>query len=152
MRLPRSTYYCLGCKSYSRISRRIFLELTAIHLMAKLSTNSAIAISLKFIADRGDGSDNLSVVSFHRRCVALAIGSGGSPGRRQSSPRTAYGSSGYEHFIGDHRLPNSRDPLSYTAGTGSGWLASQSARALIVGSTPAFLHHAASSPNRWTSR
>jgi hypothetical protein len=32
-------------------------------LMAKLSANPAIAISLKFIADRGDGSDDLSVVA-----------------------------------------------------------------------------------------
>ena len=27
---------------------------------------------LKFIPDRGDGSDDLSVVSFHRRCVVIA--------------------------------------------------------------------------------
>ena len=39
--------------------------------MAKLSANPAIAISLKFIADRGDGSDDPSVVSFHRRCVVI---------------------------------------------------------------------------------
>ena len=42
--------------------------------------------------------------------------------------------------------------LPFAMGAGNGWLASQRARALIVGSTPAFLHHAASSPNRWTAQ
>jgi hypothetical protein len=34
----------------------------------------------------------------------------------------------------------------------SGCVSSQRERAITVGSTPAFLHHAASSPQRWTSR
>jgi len=54
---------CFGCKSCSGIRRRIFL-INGYPLMAKLSANPAIAISLKFIADRGDGSDDLSVVAF----------------------------------------------------------------------------------------
>jgi hypothetical protein len=33
--------------------------------MAELSAHPAIAISPKFIADRGDGGDDLFVVSFH---------------------------------------------------------------------------------------
>jgi hypothetical protein len=35
---------------------------------------------------------------------------------------------------------------------GSGCVSSHSARAVMVGSTPAFFHHAASSPKRWASR
>jgi O-antigen ligase len=35
---------------------------------------------------------------------------------------------------------------------GSGWVCSHSARAVVVGSIPAFPHQAASSPERWTSR
>ena len=35
---------------------------------------------------------------------------------------------------------------------GRGWVSNHRARAVVVGSTPAFFHHAASSPQRWASR
>ena len=35
---------------------------------------------------------------------------------------------------------------------GRGWVSNHSARAVMVGSTPALFHHAASSPQRWASR
>ncbi len=35
---------------------------------------------------------------------------------------------------------------------GRGWVSSHNARAMVVGSTPTFFHHAASSPERWASR
>ena len=33
-----------------------------------------------------------------------------------------------------------------------GWVSNHSTRAVVVGSTPAFSHHAASSPQRWASQ
>jgi hypothetical protein len=43
--------------------------------------------------------------------------------------------------------------MSSVAGiVGSGWVSNHSIRAVMVGSTLAFFHHAASSPQRWASR
>ena len=81
--------------------------------------------------------------------AAAQVSSPGYAGIRSCGLRRSYGDDGVRR-CGANRAPWFNVGSSWPIR--SGWLPSHKARAATVGSTPVFPHHAASSPQRCTSR